>query len=376
MAFGWDGATPLAQDDGAGTLYELGQTITVAEDITITAVRVWHGPASNTIAGRSARFWTTGGSELDAVLLDDVLPSGWTEYPLDAPLERTAGSSFVLSYSTRQYYGAVASGTPNTSADGALTFTEGRFRDGVPAEFPNVTSTTFYGIDVVYDLGIGGNVAPVVTLAVDVDLYEVTATASVTDEAPGSVGYRFKWGDGEQTITGSTVATHTYATHGVYPVVVLATDAGGLVDAAAAVAVVNQPGGGMDIEAVMIELADRLRTIEGLAVFDLVPDKISQTPAAIVAVPESITFDAGGRRSTDTLMIPIVVCFARRVPRVGRRELSGFASGHGARSVKTVLESGVYTTLRGIIVKDGLFDVVSIGGTEYLAVVLTADVKG
>jgi hypothetical protein len=132
----------------------------------------------------------------------------------------------------------------------------------------------------------------------------------------------------------------------------------------------------MDVDAVIVELAENLRTIDGLEVFDEIPGKIAKTPAAIVAWPESIVFDAGGRRSTDTLMIPIVVCLSRNVPRVGRAELGGFASGSGVRSVKTVLEGGVYTTLRGLIVGDGLFDVVTIGGTEYIAVVFTANVKG
>jgi hypothetical protein len=372
----WDGATPTQADDGPTQLYELGVAVTVVADITITAVRVWHGASSNTVADRAARFWTTGGGEIDVVDLADTLAPGWTEYALDAPLERTAGSQFVLSYSTRQFYGAVAGGLPNDSADGAVTLAGGRFRDGQVALFPSTASTTFYGIDLVYELGIGGNVAPVVELAVAVTGFEATATATVDDEAPGSVTYLFKWGDGSTTATSSATAEHTYAAAGVYPVLVVATDAGGLKDSAAAVLVVNDPGAGMDVEAVIVELAERLRTIDGLQVWDTVPDKLTATPAAIVAMPESIIFDAGGRRSTDTLMIPIVVCFARRVPRVGRRELGAFASGRGARSIKQVVESGVYAELRGVIVREGLFDVVSIGGTDYLAVVFTADVKG
>lgn len=132
----------------------------------------------------------------------------------------------------------------------------------------------------------------------------------------------------------------------------------------------------MDVEAVIIEVAARLDTIDGLDVFDVIPRKLARTPAAIIAWPESIVFDTGGRRSTDTLMLPIVVCLSQNVPRVGRRELGGFASGAGPTSVKAVLESGSYEQIRGIIVKDGLFDLVSFGGIEYIAVVFTADVKG
>lgn len=376
MAEGWDGGTPVQQDDGPSTSYELGADVTVNADVTITHVRVWHGASSANVVGRSARLWSAAGAELDAVLLDDSLAPGWSTFELDAPFERTAGSQFVVSYSTTRYYGAVSGELPNTSTDGALTFTGGRFRDGGPGLFPNVTTSTFYGIDVVYELGIGGNAPPVPSVSVVVDGYDATATITVEDEAPAGVSYRVAWGDGEQTITSEEIVEHTYATHGLYAVSVLATDGAGAVGVAATPVVVAQPGNGMDVDAVIVELAARLRTITGLEVFDEIPGKIAKTPAAIVAWPESIMFDAGGRRSTDTLMIPIVVCLTRNVPRVGRRELGGFASGRGARSIKTVLEGGVYTTLRGIIVGDGLFDVVTIGGTEYIAVVFTANVKG
>lgn len=375
MANGWDGSDPSQQDDGA-TAYELGVAVTVNDDITISGVRVWHGASSGTVAGRAARLWTVGGSVIDEVDLDDVLPSGWTTYTFDAPVERTAGSQFVLSYATFRYYGATPGGFPNSSADGAVTYTGGLFRETVTPIIPNTPSSSFYGVDLVYEVGIGGNVAPVVSVAVDVAGYEATATVTVTDESPGSVGYVYSWGDGSTTSTSSTTAAHTYAAHGLYAVAVKATDAAGAVGVAAAPVLVRQPGGGMDVDAVIVELAENLRSIDGLEVFEEVPGKIAKTPAAIVAWPESIVFDAGGRRSTDTLMIPIVVCLTRNVPRVGRRELGGYASGRGATSVKTVLEGGAYATIRGIIVRDGLFDVVSIGGTEYIAVVFTADVKG
>lgn len=375
MAFGWAGATPTQQDDGSGSVYELGVAVTVNADITVTGVRVWHGASSNTVVGRAARLWTTGGAVTETIDLDDTLSPGWTTYPLATPLELTAGTQRVLSYSTRQFYGAVTGGLPASSADGAVSFTGGLFAESV-GTFPANASTTFYGVDLVYDLGIGGNVAPVPVLEVAAEGYDATATVSVTDESPGTVTYLFDWGDGQTTATSATTAEHTYAAHGLYAVVVVATDAAGAKGYAGAPLVVRQPGGGMDVDAVIVEIADQLRTISGLEVFDEIPGKLAKTPAAVVAWPESIIFDAGGRRSTDTLMIPIVVALSRNVPRVGRAQLGGFASGSGLRSVKTVLEGGVYSTIRGIIVGDGLFDVVSFGGTDYIAVVFTANVKG
>lgn len=375
MANGWDGADPVQQDDGA-TSYELGVAVTVNEDITITGVRVWHGASSGTVAGRAARLWTVGGATLAEADLDDVLAPGWSTYSLDAPLERTAGAQLVLSYSTFRYYGATPGGYPNDSADGAVTYTGGLFRETVTPIIPNTPSSSFYGVDLVYTLGIGGNVAPVVTLAATVEGLQVDVTASVVDESPGSVTYVYDWGDGSTTATSSTSASHTYAAHGIYAVFVVATDAAGAKGVDAVPVVTVDVGDGIDVAAAMAELGARLRTIADLPVYDYPPKKVAQVPAAIVSYPSQIMFDAAGHRALDTMIVGIVVVVARLVDRVAHSELGGFASGTGPRSVKAVLESGEYSAIDALIVQSGEFDVITIGGTEYLAVVLTVDVKG
>lgn len=269
MPDGWDGSTPASQDDGPSTVYELGQDVTANADITITHVSVWHPATSNTIVDRAARFWTTSGTEIDAVPLVDSLPPGWSTYALDTPLERTAGQQFVVSYSTRQYYGAVLGELPNDAADGALTYTGGRYRGGAEA-FPHILSSTFYGVDVVYTPGIAGNAPPVASLAVSMLGRTATATLGAVDESPGSVAYRVEWGDGTFTLTAGPTAMHTYAAPGTYAVMVTATDAQGAQDSAAAVAVaLPAPSGGVPRVAfpdAEIALLDYLRSaIPGLA---------------------------------------------------------------------------------------------------------------
>lgn len=373
MAFGWDGSTPVAQDDGASTVFELGQDITVDADITVSHVRVWHPPTSNTITDRAARFWTTGGTETRAVPLADSLPSGWSEYPLAAPLELTAGSQFVLSYSTRQFYGFVAGQIPNTSADGAITFTGGRFRGGAE-QFPTTPTGSFYGVDLVYEIGIGGNLAPSVTVTATAAGRTVTAVAVATDEAPGSLTYRWEWGDGQVTADGAATEQHTYAADGLYAVFVTVTDTGGLSDSAAAavLAATGNPNG-LELAAVMLALAGRLDTIPGLNVYTGWPDKVV-SPAVIVAFPEDITYDTVYRRGADTFDIPVVL--ALRMDPAELADVSPYVTGAGASSVKAVLESGVYAGFGKPHVRDAKFDVAPFAGKRHLVAVFGVTVTG
>lgn len=375
MAEGWDGAVPVAQDDGA-TSYELGQAFTVNGDITVSGVRVWHGPTSATVLNRSARIWTTGGAMVAEVLLDDALPAGWTTFEFAAPVEIESGTSLVLSYSTFRYYGAVAGGYPNASADGLVTYTSGLFTETAVPVRPTTGSASFYGVDLVYAAGIGGNTAPVATLVATVAGRTVTATATVEDESPLTLTYRWEFGDGTVIPDGDPVEEHTYAADGIYAVLLIVTDAGGLRDSAA-VPVVARAGtpGGMLLEPVMRELADRLDTVAGLQVHASPPKKV-RAPAAIVAFPSGITFDQTYGRGSDSMVVPIVVLVSKLNEDRALTELSAYASGFGLRTVKAVLESGVYVTFGSLRVTDAEFDVYTMAGDDFLAAVFNVMVEG
>jgi hypothetical protein len=230
MANGWDGADPEQQDDGATTDYELSTRFTANAGITITGVRVWSGLSVN-LGSRDARIWSTAGVLLRTIDIDDTLPAGWTSYSLVTPLDVANGGSIDVSYSTLQYYGAVAGSYPNLSADGNVTATQGAFITTVE-QFPDNVGSSFYGIDIVYSLSEENQppeITGVTTLVTDL---EVQATATVTDELPSTTTLNWNWGDGSSTNTGGGVLTadHTYAATGLYAIVVTATDAGGLTD--------------------------------------------------------------------------------------------------------------------------------------------------
>jgi hypothetical protein len=373
MVNAWDGPDPTAVDDGA-TYYEMGESWSAVADITVSAVRVWQGAASMAVVGRQARIWTTGGSVLATADLDDTLAPGWTTYDLDAPLEVQAGTDLVISYSTLRYYGAVSGSYPNESGDGAVEYTAGRYTESNLFPFPTTITATFYGIDLVYEVGIGGNLAPSVTVTATAAGRTVTAVAVADDEAPGSLTYRWEWGDGQVTADGDATEQHTYAADGLYAVLVTVTDTGGLrdSDAAAVLAATGNPNG-LELSAVMLALAARLDTVPGLNVYTGWPDKVV-SPAVIVAFPESVTYDTTYRRGADTFDIPVVL--ALRMDPAELADVSPYVTGAGASSVKAVLESGAYSGFGKPHVRDAQFDVAPFAGKRHLVAVFGVTVTG
>lgn len=247
MAVGWNGADPVGSVDP--TQYELGTEFLVNSDITITHVRVWADATEINLSGRAGRIWSTGGAELGVATMPTDLPTGWSTHALTTPVERTAGSRFIVSFGTGGNEGALSQGLNSNvvSADGAVTALgfanatggiNGRFRAGVPGAFPNSGNANhaFYGADIVYTLGIGGNTAPEITAATVVHLGSSTVAATITaTDAETLVGatYRYDWGDGSavsSTNHPTNSANHAYSVPGTYPVLLWVTDAEGATD--------------------------------------------------------------------------------------------------------------------------------------------------
>lgn len=246
MPTAWGGADPVEQVDAND--YDLGTEFLANVDITITHVRVWAGSGEVNVTGRRGRIWSTAGGQLGIATLSDDLPDGWSQYALDTPVERLAGQRFVVSYSTGGNYGALidalgganvnsldsavtALGTGNaTNGNGVFNTTPGSFPATSPGAHP------FYGADVTYSLGTGGNTAPTITEATVTVLGAVATATILATDAETLVGatYRYDWGDGTSvTATSLNTAQHTYTTSGTYGVLLSVTDADGAADYAA-----------------------------------------------------------------------------------------------------------------------------------------------
>jgi hypothetical protein len=386
MAHAWGGVVPTGQDDG-GTAYELGLRLEAIGDLTITGVRVWHPATSSNVPGRLGQIWSAAGAVLAQATMDASLPSGWTEYELDGgPLEVLSGTTFWVSYETLRYYGAVVgAGFPITSGDGVVELQTGAFRETSSALFPGggTLTGTFYGIDIVYTAGIGGNVAPVITaLTVAADGLDVTATAVITDEAPAAVTVQWLWGVGDTSTTGAGVlqASHSYAAAGVYPVVAVAIDTGGLHGHRGAVATVRDDDELFRLDLAIAELGARLETIPGLNVVLYGPRGKAAivAPAAIVTLPTQPivyhqTYKSGGGPSAYAT-VPVVIVHSQ-VHAPDAYELAArYASAGGVLSIRATIESGVYVHSDAPTVHEGgTLDEMTLGGNAYIVTVLDVD---
>jgi hypothetical protein len=253
MPAAWAGGSPVEIGDASS--YELGTRWRAEETVTITHIAITAGAGEVSHAGRRARLWSAAGVELAYADLPTDLPTGRSEHELSVPVTRTAGMVFVTSYSSYGNYSALT-GAPLAvdvpSTDGAVTALadgtggagNGVYNQGNPGSFPSTGGNgTYYGVDLTYVLGAGGNTAPEITQLTAVAAgATVTATIVATDEE-GLTGaaYRIDWGDGSPPTTGTTSAQHTYTRSGLYAVLASVTDSGGLSDHAAVPVDVDVP---------------------------------------------------------------------------------------------------------------------------------------
>jgi len=132
----------------------------------------------------------------------------------------------------------------------------------------------------------------------------------------------------------------------------------------------------MDLAEVMDEVADRLRLIDGLRVFAYPPDSLTP-PAAVVSYPDRYVYDATYGRGMDRIeALPVVVVVGRPTDRTARNQLAAYVNSGGAKGIKTVIESGTYSSFDSVRVAEVAFDPASIAGIEYMAAVFTLDIAG
>lgn len=239
MANAWSGPDPTQSTDSAS--YSLGLTGKANVDVSVIGLRVWEGASPGTLVGRNGRLWSSTGSQLAVVSMPTTLPGGWSEYDFASPVTVRAGTVVTIAYDTGGFYGQEngAFNSDVTSADGAITLLgasnpsaphgNGSFTTSVGA-YPDHASpqNTFYGVDFVYSV-IGTDIPTVTGVVLSIADAVVTATVQATDPAGlAGASYRIDWGDGTTPTTGSSAtAQHTYATSGIYSIVVTVTNASG-----------------------------------------------------------------------------------------------------------------------------------------------------
>lgn len=132
----------------------------------------------------------------------------------------------------------------------------------------------------------------------------------------------------------------------------------------------------MDLGEVMQAVADRIDTIANLRVYAYPPDDV-QPPAAVVTYPGTLTYDATYGRGMDRIPdLTVVVLVGNVSDRASRDQITKWAKGSGANSIKTVVESGTYTAFDTVRVTEVTFDILTIAGVDHLAATFTLDIAG
>lgn len=123
----------------------------------------------------------------------------------------------------------------------------------------------------------------------------------------------------------------------------------------------------VNLNTAMDTLGTALAGITGLRVYDYEASSGS-TPAAMVLLPDTLTYDNTKARGTDHVLFPVLVIVGKVSDRAARDRLAGFCDGTGAAttSVKAALDAVV-----GVRVEDVTFTSVTWGGVPYLAAEFT-----
>jgi hypothetical protein len=114
-------------------------------------------------------------------------------------------------------------------------------------------------------------------------------------------------------------------------------------------------------------LKKNLQEIDGLRVYDLVPDN-PQPPSAIIGQLD-LTFDLNNARGLDQANIDVLVIVQRFSERTGQDKLDKYLSGSGNYSIKAAIEAdrtldGAVDTLRVTSAQSGVYQAADI---EYLS---------
>ncbi len=133
----------------------------------------------------------------------------------------------------------------------------------------------------------------------------------------------------------------------------------------------------MNIQEIMEEVATAIRAVPTLTdrTFAYPVSDISP-PGAVVGYPENVVYDGGYGRGMDRITGVVTIVAGMIVDRATVPLIAGYMNGSGPESVKTAIEDHAYVSLDSIRVTNGEFDIVPIGGNDYIAVVLELDIVG
>lgn len=133
----------------------------------------------------------------------------------------------------------------------------------------------------------------------------------------------------------------------------------------------------MDLEAVCTEIQTALGNITGLRLPPWGVESV-EPPAAIIALPDRITYDETYGRGKDRYLdLAVWVLVGAPEDRASRKNLAAYAAGSGDRSVKATLETYAWTTCDSVHCGSCEFGLdAEFAGVPLLAAIFHLDVIG
>lgn len=124
------------------------------------------------------------------------------------------------------------------------------------------------------------------------------------------------------------------------------------------------------------ELTAALKTVAGLNVPEWGVQRV-HPPAALISLPDRITYDETYQRGTDKYEdVQVIVLVAHPTKPEARREIATYADGSGATSVKQAIEAHTYTSCTEPHVAWAEFRDVTYADTPYLACIFHLEISG
>lgn len=132
----------------------------------------------------------------------------------------------------------------------------------------------------------------------------------------------------------------------------------------------------MDLEQLAVEIGAALATIPGLKVPPWGVERISP-PAAIIALPDEITYGATYRRGKDKIDdLPVVILVSKTAALASRKAVAGYAAGDGPQSVIAAIDAHTFTAAHDVQVASCEFDDVTYSATVYAAAIFHLKITG
>lgn len=147
----------ITNPDAAEATYSMATRITFASKGVITGIRFWGSTNPLATTPVAVIYDTAGALQAGPFSFPPLVTNAWNTVMLGTPFAVAAGTTYDITVGPRNRYAARTAALPVVS--GSLTGVHGRFLVSAvsPPPHPTTTSTTWYGIDILFEPDVTGD---------------------------------------------------------------------------------------------------------------------------------------------------------------------------------------------------------------------------